>query len=88
MQTPIDLVLDGMGYDEAGLWHDGPFTDYWRWAFSNLSDREMKKVAVEMLSKIWLGVGPTAMTPQELQFLYMSAPQDTSPDTAGWRYDA
>ncbi|HEX4037483.1 MAG TPA: hypothetical protein VHX37_05440 [Acidobacteriaceae bacterium] len=90
MQTPIDLVLDGMGFDESGQWHEGPFTDYWRWAFSDLGDEALKKVAAEMISKMWLGAGLAAMTPQELQILYMSTPlaTNTSPAESGWLYDA
>jgi hypothetical protein len=90
MQTPIDMVLDGIGFDEAGGWHEGPFTDYWRWAFSNLCDDGMKSVAAAMISKMWLGTGPASMTPEELQILDMSTPLATStPATeVAWRYDA
>lgn len=90
MQTPIDLVLDGMGFDERGQWHEGPFTDYWRWAFSDLGDDRMKKVAAEMISKMLLGEGPAAMTAEELQILYMASPLATCtlPAESGWRYDA
>jgi len=91
MQTPIDLVFEGMGFDATGEWHEGPFTDYWRWAFSDLGDEGMKKVAAEMISKMWLGAGPAAMTAEELQILYMSTPLGTSMSPAtemGWLYDA
>lgn len=91
MQAPTDFVLEGMGFDEAGQWHEGPFTDYWRWAFSDLGDEAMKKVAAEMISKMWLGAGVGAMTAEELQILYMSTPLATqaSPTAdTGWSYDA
>lgn len=91
MQTPIELVLDGVGFDETGKWHDSSFMDYWRWAFSALGDEAMKSVAAEMISKMWLGAGPGAMTPEELQILYMSTPLATATAPAAespWRYDA
>jgi hypothetical protein len=90
MQTPIDQVLGGMGYDETGRWHEGPLTDYWRWAFSALGDAGMKAVAAEMLSKMLLGAGPSSLTAEELQILYMSTPLATSisPAESGWSYDA
>jgi hypothetical protein len=91
MQTPIELVLDGMGFDETGKWHNGPFMDYWRWAFSALGDDAMKGVAAEMISKMWLGAGPASMTAEELQILYMGTPLATTatPEAQSpWRYDA
>lgn len=91
MQTPIEPVLDGLGYDETGRWHDGPFMDYWRWAFSNLGDDAMKTVAAEMIAKMWLGAGPASLTAEELQILYMSSPLATStrpPTETAWQYDA
>lgn len=91
MQTPIEQVLDGMGFDETGKWHDSSFMDYWRWAFSALGDDGMKSVAAEMIAKMWLGAGPGAMTPEELQILYMSTPLATRGPAAvenAWQYDA
>jgi hypothetical protein len=91
MQTPIDVVMNEMGFDEAGEWHEGPFTDYWRWAFSDLSDDAMKSIAAAMISKMLLGTGPASMTAEELQILYMSTPLATSTSRvseAGWQYDA
>jgi len=91
MQTPIDAVMNDMGFDESGEWHEGPFTDYWRWAFSNLDDETMKSVAAAMISKMWLGTGPASMTQEELQILYMSTPLGVSNSpsgNAGWQYDA
>lgn len=90
MQTPIDQVMNGMGFDETGRWHEGPFADYWRWAFSDLGDEGMKAVAAGMLSKMLLGAGPGALSAEELQILYMSTPLATSasPAEGGWTYDA
>jgi hypothetical protein len=91
MQTPIEPVLDGLGFDETGKWHHGPFMDYWRWAFSNLGDEGMKSVAAEMIAKMWLGSGPGSLTAEELQILYMSSPLATRtlPASGGaWQFDA
>lgn len=91
MQTPIDAIMNEMGFDETGEWHEGPFTDYWRWAFADLGDDAMKSIAAAMISKMLIGTGPASMTPEELQILYMSTPLATGnlqAADAGWRYDA
>ncbi|MGA7522833.1 MAG: hypothetical protein WBW84_10145 [Acidobacteriaceae bacterium] len=74
MQTPMDSVFDGMGFDEYGHWHKGSLMDYWRWGFSDLADEAMQSTVVDLLAKVWLGVGPGFMTPEELRILAVSGP--------------
>jgi hypothetical protein len=74
MQTPMDEVFEGMGFDEYGQWHKGPLMDYWRWGFSELADAGMQSTVADLLAKVWLGVGPGHMTPNELQILRASGP--------------
>jgi hypothetical protein len=91
MQTPMDAVFEGMGYDEYGHWHSGPLMDYWRWGFSELADDAMRSTVADLLAKVWLGVGPGHMTPDELRILRTSAPVEEDLHAAlawGAVYDA
>lgn len=91
MQTPIDAVFEGMGFDEYGHWHTGPLMDYWRWGFSDLADEATRSTVADLLAKVWLGVGPKYMTPDELRILRVSAPvaEDMQPVMEpGMVYDA
>lgn len=74
MQTPMDAVFEGMGFDEYGHWHSGPLMDYWRWGFSDLTDEGMQSTVADLLAKVWLGVGPGYMTTDELRILRASVP--------------
>lgn len=91
MQTPMDAVFEGMGYDEYGHWHTGPLMDYWRWGFSELSDEATRSTVADLLAKVWLGVGPGFMTADELRILRASAPVADGLDATlepGMVYDA
>lgn len=74
MQTPMDAVFEGMGYDEYGHWHSAPLMDYWRWGFSELADEGLQSTVADLLAKVCLGVGPGYMTADELRILRASAP--------------
>lgn len=93
MQTPMDAVFDGMGYDEYGHWHAAPLMDYWRWGFSDLADAGMQSTVADLLAKVWLGVGPGYMTADELRILRVSGPiadelQTAATMASGIAYDA
>jgi hypothetical protein len=70
----MDAVFEGMGFDEYGHWHAAPLMDYWRWGFSELGDEAMQSTVADLLAKVWLGVGPGHMTPDELRILRVSGP--------------
>lgn len=91
MQIPMDAVLDGMGFDENGSWHNSWLMDFWRWAFSDLRDHEIKSVAADLITKLLLGTAPATMTAQELHLLRMSgmmAASTYSPGEVGLGCDA
>lgn len=89
MQTPIDAVFEGMGFDEYGHWHTGSLMDYWRWGFSDLADDAMRSTVADLLAKVWLGVGPGYMTADELRILRTSSPVAEELQTvSGMGYDA
>jgi len=73
MLTPMDAVLDGMGFDERGQWHQGTMLDIWRWSFSDLGDESLKGMAADLLSRMLLGVGPMRPTMHELEMLRRSS---------------
>jgi len=89
MQTPIDAVLDGFGFDEAGRWHNGELMDHWRWGFSELNDTEMKTMVADAIMKMLLRAETECITADEMMVLRMTGLGSLRGGAeSGYRYDA